>query len=247
MPGIDETLGSAVLGAIPVAGAIGSAALQQKYALRNWERQNQYNSPKSQVQRLKEAGLPLATMFGGQGGSTSESIPTPNVDSTLGAAEGIQKGMLFTMQKKQMELLDQQIREKTADADIRGLERDFLSERTIDSSTGKDDRKDFEPQFGDSNFVQGERRKRAMQEAQLQGSRIVNGLKQIELDNAPEQIRAQIDDVLTRIGRGQLEIKRDQEYYNMLDQIAKDMKQGGTGWEGIKRLITAWFYKMAVR
>lgn len=235
--------GEELLGALPVVGAIGSAALQQRYALKNWNRQNAYNTPKAQIQRLKEAGLPLATMFGGSGGSSSSPIPTPNVDPTLGAAEGLQKGMMASMQKKQLELLDQELRSKTADADIREMERDFLSYRTIDGT----EQKDFEPQFGDTNFVQGERRKRALQESQLGAQKAITGLKEIELSNAPEQIRAQIDHVLTQIGQGQLQITRDKEYFELLDQVAEDMKKGGTGWQGILRLIKAWFYKTALK
>lgn len=120
--GIGAGLGGAALGAIPVIGSMGSAMLQQHYALKNWHRTNAYNHPREQVKRNKEAGLPLAAMFSGSGGSTSQAPSTPNIDPSLGTAQGLEKYFTNRMQKKQIELIDQQIREATASADIKAGE-----------------------------------------------------------------------------------------------------------------------------
>lgn len=236
----------AIASAVPVIGAFGSAALQQHYAQKNWDRVNAYNHPKQQIQRLKEAGLPLATMFGGQGGSTSTPINTPNVDPTLGTAEGMSRGMQLEFQRRQMQLMDQNIRSATYDADIKEKLRDFELETTLDSSDGEN-RPDFEPQFGDSNLIQGVRRERALKEVQLGTDRVIQALKNIDLTNAPEKIRAEIDHVLQLIDIGELQIKRDKNYFDMLDKVSRDIIQGDTGWEGMKRFIKTWLYKFLLR
>ena len=238
-----EALGI-LAGALPVAGAFGSAALQQHYAQKNWKQQNAYNHPKQQIARLKEAGLPLATMFGGQGGSTSSPIPTPNVDPSLGTAQGVNNFQQTMMQRKQLDLMDQELRTKTAAADIAEAERDFQLSRQIDGTIPI---KDFEPQFGDSNMVQGMRRERAAKQADLEIRGIEKGLKQIDLDMSPEKIRSAIDQVLASTALINLNIQKDEAYYGMIDQIAKDMRDGGAGFDGVGRLIRAWFYKIALR
>lgn len=230
----------------PIAGAFGSAALQQSYAQKNWDRVNAYNHPKEQIKRLKEAGLPLATMFGGQGGSTSSSIDTPNVDPSLGVAEGLQKGALFAMQKKQMAIMDQELRVKTAEADIKEDERNYQLGRTLDSSDGKNI-PDFEPQFGDTNQVQGIRRERAIKEAELSFKGIENELRKINLNNAPEQIRAQIDHILQGIKIQGQQILRDENYSKMLDRVSGMIFDGPSGFKGLTAFIKAWFYKTMLR
>lgn len=123
--GFGSVVGSAALSAIPVLGALGSAALQQKYAVKNWERTNAYNHPREQVKRLREAGLPLASMFTGSGGSQSQSLNTPNIDPTLGSAKGLDNYFTNRMQKKQLELMDQELRIRSADADLKEIGRDW--------------------------------------------------------------------------------------------------------------------------
>lgn len=239
-------IGEILASLAPIAGSFGSAAVQQKYARKNWDAVNAYNHPKEQIKRLKEAGLPLATMFGGMGGSTSLSIDTPNVDPNLGVAEGLQKGMMLSMQKKQMALMDQELRTKTAQADIAEAERDFQLSKTIDSSEGESI-KDFEPQFGDSNLVQGVRRERGIKENERLTTDIVKQLRQIDLDNAPEHIREQIDHIIMQNTLGDLQIKRDKNYSEMLDQITSDIMKGDQGFQGMVRFIKAWLYKFLLR
>lgn len=233
-------------GVIPVAGALGAAALQQHYAVKNWKRANEYNLPKNQVQRLKDAKLPLAAMFGGSGGSTGGSIPTPNVDPTLGTAEGLRSTNMTRFQRKQMEIMDQELRAKTAEADLKEADRDFQLQRTIDSSDGKNI-PDWQEQPGDSNLVIGLRRDRAIRNLEVQTKGIENQLKTIDLQMKPEQIRSAIDQVLSSTRINNQIIARDEKYFQMLDKVMDDMIKGGTGWEGLGRLIKTWFYKMALR
>lgn len=53
---------------------------QRADSIEFWNMQNAYNSPSAQVQRMRDAGLNPALMYGGSGGSTpAGSIPTPDV------------------------------------------------------------------------------------------------------------------------------------------------------------------------
>jgi len=115
------------LSAIPSIASLGAAAIQRKWALKDWNRVNEYNAPKAQIGRLKEAGLPLAAMLSGSAGasSTAPDVRATNVDPTLGTVQGLQNYFTNRIQKKQIELLDQDLRIKTAEADIKESERDF--------------------------------------------------------------------------------------------------------------------------
>lgn len=117
---------------LPVVGSLGAAAIQRNWALKDLAAQNKYNSPAEQIKRLKEAKLPLATMFGGQGGSTSEQPRGTDIDPSLGVGKGLDAYYMNRMQKKQMELLDQNIRKATYDADISQVERNWKVEEAPD-------------------------------------------------------------------------------------------------------------------
>lgn len=101
------------LGAISPIASIGAAALQRNWALKDWHRQNEYNSPKQQINRNKQAGLPLAAMFS-QGGSTSSDVRATQVDPSLGTARGIEAFQSNRLQRKQLQLMDEQIGEAEA-------------------------------------------------------------------------------------------------------------------------------------
>lgn len=137
--GFGRSLLSGLTSALPVVGSIGAAALQRHWALKDLQRQNIYNSPKEQIKRLKEAGLPLATMFGGQGGSTSEQPQNTNVDPSLGVAKGLDNFFTNRMQSKQLELLDAQIRSQNADASVKEGEAKWLGQTAISGATNQED------------------------------------------------------------------------------------------------------------
>lgn len=57
-------------------------ALQNQYAVENWNRENNYNSPKEQMKRLKEAGLNPDLVYGnGASGLQSGPISSPSAPS----------------------------------------------------------------------------------------------------------------------------------------------------------------------
>lgn len=234
---------------LPIVGSFASAALQQKYALKNWERQNAYNHPKEQIKRLKEAGLPLAAMFSGSGGSsTSQSIDNPNVDSNLGTAEGIQKGLMFQMQKKQMELLQDQIytekgrgarewteayRSKTqADKEA----NEVYGYQLVPEGMEDQDTQIFSPA---TNQIRGLQIQREQQIANKEATVLSNEIQRIKEGLTKEQMRAEIDRIL-------VDITAHKGYAELRDQVIKDLTKGGAGWKGIQRLIAAFLLKSKI-
>lgn len=117
------------LGAISPIASIGAAALQRNWALKDWHRQNEYNSPKQQINRNKQAGLPLAAMFS-QGGSTSSDVRATQVDPSLGTARGIEAFQSNRLQRKQLQLMDEQIGEAEANK--------VIAQVAANEATGKD-------------------------------------------------------------------------------------------------------------
>lgn len=185
--GIGAGLGGAALGAIPVIGSIGSAMLQQHYARKNWDRANAYNHPKEQIKRLREAGLPLASMFGGSGGSTTSAQETPNIDPSLGTARGIENYMQTGMMRKQIELLDSQIENTEAETNKTNIDAnrsgilggiDSLNLNFLKGLGGSD------TTINDTmnNFERGVVRERQIKEAERVSKEVANKLDYIKLD-----------------------------------------------------------------
>jgi len=81
----------------PILGAILSAAFGGIFSSAQTMAANKYNSPKSQLRRLREAGLPQAFLYSGRVNTQSE-VPSLSIDPDLGSVEreniGISKGQL---------------------------------------------------------------------------------------------------------------------------------------------------------
>ena len=91
----------------------------RKHALEDWNRQNTYNHPTQQMQRLKEAGLNPNLVYGGGATTTAQPIKSPdaqvpNIDTqkipeSIGAYQGIKNQQLeYSRIQKAMELQDAQ-------------------------------------------------------------------------------------------------------------------------------------------
>jgi len=129
---MDPTLGflSGIAGAvIPGIGAQASAQMQRRWALDDLERQNEYNSPAAQLQRLKAAGLPAASFFSGGVSSQSDMPRSSNVDPTLGYAEGVQNFMQNRMQQAQIRAIEANARGAEADANIKEIDANYAKQQ----------------------------------------------------------------------------------------------------------------------
>jgi hypothetical protein len=91
----------------------------RKRALEDWNRQNAYNHPTQQMQRLKEAGLNPNLVYGGGATTLAQPVKTPeaqvpNIDvqkvpETIGQFQGIKNQQLeYSRIQKAMELQDAQ-------------------------------------------------------------------------------------------------------------------------------------------
>lgn len=67
----------------PIGGVLIAAAIQGLFGVANTITQNAYNSPRSQLRRLRKAGLPLSYMYRGNVATQSET-PKLSIEPTLG-------------------------------------------------------------------------------------------------------------------------------------------------------------------
>lgn len=114
------SIGAGVVSSIlqPIATAITNRQ-NRKYALEDWNRQNAYNHPKQQMQRLQEAGLNPNLVYGGGATTTAQPVRStemqvPNIDpqkipETMGAYQSVKNQQLeYSRIQKAMELQDAQ-------------------------------------------------------------------------------------------------------------------------------------------
>lgn len=133
--GLWRDIASTLVSGIPVVGSIASGMLQRHWATKDVANQNLYNTPKEQVKRLREAGLPLASMFSGSGASVQSDLPrSSEIDPTLGTARGIENYFQNRLMKMQLQLQEQALRlgeeniKKTgAEANLAQGEADYWS------------------------------------------------------------------------------------------------------------------------
>ena len=112
----EKSTGESLLGAIPIVGDVLStvfgnrarkkeAKAQRKFDLDMWNRQNAYNTPAMQMQRLRDAGLNPALMYGqgttgnasNQPKATQPQIVNPLSPSAV--ASGVQVSLMNTQKK----------------------------------------------------------------------------------------------------------------------------------------------------
>jgi len=108
----------------PILGAILSAAFGGIFSSAQTMAANKYNSPKSQLRRLREAGLPQAFLYSGRVNTQSE-VPSLSIDPDLGSVEreniGISKGQLgetTRMNEEEIRKIAEEIRKLALGNDI---------------------------------------------------------------------------------------------------------------------------------
>lgn len=120
------------IGSIPIVGSLASTLLNYGLDSLKIAQQNRYNSPERELQRLSRAGLPGAAYMHGMG-NTQQNISGASFDPTIGTQQGVQQYLQDRFQKQQLELMqadmrlrEQQIRNATYGADIKGGERNWM-------------------------------------------------------------------------------------------------------------------------
>jgi len=88
-----------VVPAIVAAGQVISTALQNRSAKKRQEEMNDYNKPKAQMSRYKEAGLNPNLMYSqGNPGNQSSPVPVKSYEGALGAVDAYNQTRMVTSQ-----------------------------------------------------------------------------------------------------------------------------------------------------
>lgn len=106
--------------------------IEKADALSFWNTQNEYNSPAAQMQRLKAAGLNPNLVYGGGANAMSGPIKGPSTGSYQGTApkvdiqgpaiDAINTHMAYTMQGKQLQVMDQQLLNLQQDNNLKQIQ-----------------------------------------------------------------------------------------------------------------------------
>lgn len=178
-------------------------------------RQNEYNSPLEQVKRLREAGLPMAAMTGAGAGNQSQA----QTETGSGISEGINTYIQTSLQRKQMDLIEAQIRvqdaqEKALQAGtektwVEALREKTASDKELDSvynydlieGTGNVQPEGTTNQIG--NIVREQNLRTAQQYLSENQSKAIQLEMDIKKQRNPievQEIRTRIDKMLTDMG-----------------------------------------------
>lgn len=226
-------IGPAIAAAAPVIGSLAGGLLQRNWALKDWHRINEYNHPKNQVKRLQEAGLPLASMFSGSGGSTSTDVRGSQIDPSLGTAEGLQAYNQNRMVRKQLQLMDENIGKAEAEKIIAQVGANKALE---------EDRFYQGPKYDDKGFlIEGNRRQDSLalsmreQEARTKTVEIIADLQRAKTE-------ADIKHVLStvRLGLQQWQYNKVMQY---VDKWTVSQLLDGKGLTGLEAMLYNFFVK----
>jgi len=122
-----STIGSLLTSPFNYAAQNAQLNKQRKWAVEDRDYQNKYNAPKAAVARNREAGLPLAALFGGAGaGGQSDQPRGTTIQPQLESERAIEGFNQTRMNNAQLELLRENTRQAKAEADLKIAERDVL-------------------------------------------------------------------------------------------------------------------------
>lgn len=234
------------VGVLPFVGPIAAGAIERGQNRRAIERQNEYNKPINQLARLREAGLPFAAFSDTAAGNQSQ----PQESTSPGIGEGIQAYASNLMLKKQIELIEAQIRTEKArgerewvnafrDTIKRDLEHDMFQ---YDSAITSDD---LNPIGQVSNQVRKEVRTRNYQETQRKLEMHREEIARIESmvkDTLHKDgtlvgtARKQLEELINKVTLGDMDINRG----SIMDNLINRMKESG----GELSLIEALFHSI---
>lgn len=219
---------------LPSAANIFTLALQRRWAKKDLAAQNLYNSPKEQLKRLREAGLPAAAFFSGGVSSQSDQPRSTEVAPDLGTSQIFDKFTYNQIQKKQMKILDAEIMEKEANARLKDSESKWWLSQFYNRYTGKSDKTALESRLqGEMNLLGydvrarkvaadvAERFKGDITEQELMHSKVLNDI-----------LRQQFND-----NQLMLSFKRD------LARRLKQKNEGTTVLQVLEDLLGMWLMK----
>lgn len=201
---------------ISAGGAIGGAALARGQSKRDIQEQNEYNSPINQVNRLREAGLPMAAFGGGTSTGNQSALP---IQSGQQVGAGISNFITTQLTLKQLKLLDAQIANTQQEAQSKAIDNQL---------------KQLDPTAGDP-VSYGARMQKLDYEMKLIQKSMSENSKQIQDIDLAIKKDLHADGTLSEITRKQLEglinaVALSKQTLNkglVMDTIIEKMKNNG--------------------
>lgn len=154
-----------ILGGLPIVGGIIESAIDRNRALKDRQHLEDYYHPKNQVARLKEAGLSPGLLYGSK--AAGQSAQPQATEMNTGLAEGAMAYQATRINRMQMDMLKQQVREQTYKADILEKERDYWT-------AGQNRAQDLEA------TVEGKKLQNSISELERQNRNIKNDMARID-------------------------------------------------------------------
>lgn len=108
----------------PIVGALLAAGISAAFSIGGTVAQNKYNAPKSQLRRLRKAGLPMSYMYQGNV-ATQSSAPSLSIDPDLGVTETNQLRETTRLNDAQIEKINEEIDNIDIEGDILSSKRNI--------------------------------------------------------------------------------------------------------------------------
>jgi len=244
MADVLKTVGNAVKSAFPWNGVISGASsvlsslLGNKFASDSWKRQQEFNDPARQVERLRNAGLNPAMVLGNGGSSVAGNAVAPAPTSApdfSNLSNMVYQDRLFNAQLK---LLNSQSRKNNADAGYTESDQIGLEDRNhqilarLTAQASRETRSDEIEELNYNTLLVRPTEELEMLHVQKDIQIIERGIKQFHLDNIDEEWTADMgiklataQKLLAEVGatKAQMQLFIDQhtEWKKLFDEKSK--------------------------
>lgn len=168
---------------VPIIGDALSGLIQRGQSRADIRRQNEYNDPASQLQRLRDAGLPMAAM-GNNIANTQSALPQTNQKGL----SGLQNYATNQINQKQLALLTEEIRLKKTEADKNEAETEWFLKNPNDLTVN-------------SNLTRSLSSRVNLEEATSRGANIANRIQSTTAENLQTRFNIENTKGLAEIGK----------------------------------------------
>lgn len=176
-------LPSIISGAASIFGGV----IGRGQSRRDIREQNEYNSPKNQLARLREAGLPMGAM-GNNIANTQSSIPQTSGESIQAAGGHLTNYITTQTQLKQIEIMKADAKLKNAEADRAQAETKYLLEGQGEDTQG-------------TNLTRSLKARIGLEEATTTGTQIANEIAEGEKSNQKTRQGLENTETIARIAK----------------------------------------------
>lgn len=177
-----------------IASLVGANA-NRKNALKQWERENEYNRPINQRRRLEEAGLNPALMYGhGSVSNTASSMKPPELDLHTNMGAGMRDYVNLGKVQPQIDMIAEQIENLRKQRDV--MDADIAAKAAGTAATLQGTAKtkfdlDLASELRDTSVDAAKEGLRAM--------RLKNAYQEIENSTLPEKNKLILQEIASRL------------------------------------------------